>query len=160
MSSPRLILRLLVRYCAVNPSFKIRRGILGQAHLQKGTAEGLRDTTLALIRRFCTPGWARPQAKNSNRAKSLKLDEKLMEAVVSKIEVFAADGAADEQKAGRLLMEVDAREAFVIVARTPLCSLRSRLAPRTAPARPCSRDLPQETCPELRRRVVLWTLGV
>ena len=158
MSTPRLILRLLVRYCAVNPSFKIRRGILGQAHLQKGTAEGLRDTTLELIRRFCTPGWARPHATKSQR-KSLKLDEKLMEAVVSKIEVFAADGAPDEQKAGRLLLEVDAREACVIVAKTPLCSLRSRLAPRTVPARPCLRDLSQETCPELCRRVALWTLG-
>ncbi len=93
----------------MNHSFKVRRGVLGQCKLTRFCAAGLRDATLLILRRFCTPRWATPLKRKGAPKAALRDD--LMADIIPKIEVFAADGAADEQKAGRMLMHVDTRQA-------------------------------------------------
>ena len=87
--------RLVVRFAAVTRQLRVLRGTLGQAnHLRLG----LVGATRAILSRFCTAYWGAPQSGVTARVNTA-----LTSAIASKVEIFDADAAADEQAAGRAL---------------------------------------------------------
>ncbi len=96
--------RLLVRFKSCTTDLKGYRGILGQKKVANSTAESLKDQTLKLIRRFCTMRRRIPHKpkKRSVRPRLRVADHRR---ILKITEFFAADGAENEQLAGRLMKE-------------------------------------------------------
>jgi hypothetical protein len=113
-----------------------RRGTLGQIKLTSGNADGLRDSTLTVIRRFCTPGYGAPYRKTTEQT----LDEALITHVVNHIEQFTADAAADEQLAGRLLQNAGTRDAWDGLCNLKIITRDRAHASRRITKRPWSAD--------------------
>ena len=89
--------RLLIRYKASTLDLQVRRGVLGQAKLTDQRAEHLRDATLRVLRTFCTRHHGTPW--RPAKSKPENLDKSLLTHLVSSIEEYTSDAAADEQKA-------------------------------------------------------------
>jgi hypothetical protein len=94
---------LLVRFKACDAHLDTRRGILGQIKMVNLGARDIRDATLTILKKFCTPGDGAPFLRPS--APKPALDEKLIGHMVDKIEHFAADAASDEQLAASMLRD-------------------------------------------------------
>ena len=102
MSPDKRATRFLIRYRCANKDLDAAEGII-QLCRDVGTpecqgADSLRRATLRALEHICTP--TRPPCSNAAIA---PLDRKLFDDLVAKIECFAADGASDEQLAGREL---------------------------------------------------------
>ena len=92
---------LLVRFTASMPDLSVRRGFLGVAKDSGTTSEHIRQATEQVLNDFCTPRLSPP---GKHTAQCQGLDPELQAAIQKRVHVFDADGAADEQRAGRLLM--------------------------------------------------------
>jgi len=90
---------LLVRFVAVDSNLDCRAGVLGVARGHGTTAEEVAKATMDILRSACTPRLGPPRQP----AAAGDLDVELVERVKSSVEIFIADGAAEEQLAGRLL---------------------------------------------------------
>ena len=93
--------RLLVRYCVSNSKFEVRRGFLGLAKNFGTTSNRIVDATSRVVDLFCTKYHGAPGAPKV----APSLDRALRTTLVASVRVFDADGASDEQRAGRLLAE-------------------------------------------------------
>ena len=94
--------RFLLRFRAVDKNLKVHTGILTHSR-EVATPEcqgsdSLRSATLQGLQHASTP-LKLPESKIGKR----KICKKVFNALVERIECFAADGAADEQLAGREL---------------------------------------------------------
>lgn len=94
--------RFLMRYKCCNERLEVNSGILTHSRdvadfVHQG-ADSVRKATLMGIQHACTR-LAAPDAKNDKPV----VDNALFDMVVKKVECFAADGASDEQLAGREL---------------------------------------------------------
>ena len=102
---------LLVRFSAVGAPLEIRRGILGVKRGFGTTAADVRDALLQVLQNACTPRLGCPRRNRSLAAASASssavadVDQELLSHVLLRIEMFDADAAADEQRAGRLLRQ-------------------------------------------------------
>lgn len=92
---------LCIRFCCAD-SFQARRGILGMASDFGTSAAEIRTATLDIVSKACTPR-SRPPRRSQGPQESPIVDESLFSHVCATIEIFDADGASDEQKAGRIL---------------------------------------------------------
>ena len=95
--------RFLLRYRCASPTLEVQEGILDLRREvntpQYNGADALRRATLLGIEAACKP--TRPPGNNS--APRVTLDVDLFQKILPNIVAFAADGAADEQLAGREL---------------------------------------------------------
>jgi len=92
---------LCIRFCCAG-NFQVRRGILGMATDFGTSAAEIRTATLDIVSAACTPR-SRPPRRSQGPRDLPVLDAALFAHVCSAIEIFDADGADDEQKAGRML---------------------------------------------------------
>ena len=94
--------RFLLRFRCVDEHLNVHEGVMCLAHdvnsVDCAGADGLRRATLRGIEHICTPTKAPGTA-----GPAPAVDQQLFNTVVVKVESFAADGAADEQLAGREL---------------------------------------------------------
>lgn len=90
--------RLLLRFTAASDTLERKSGVIGLAKHFGSGAGTVSKTTEGVIRAFCSPGAMAP-----GRQQADSLNQDLLEAIRSKTEVFVADAAGDEQKAGELL---------------------------------------------------------
>lgn len=89
---------LVTRFTACGDS-GIHKGLLGIAGDFGSSAADIQLATLQILANMCTPRHCPPRRSRLGSS----LDKALYEHVCSIVEVFDADNAADEQKAGRLL---------------------------------------------------------
>ena len=92
---------LCIRFCCAG-GFQVRRGILGMASEFGTSAPEIRTATLDIVTRACTPRSQPPRRSQGPRQTPI-VDAVLFAHVCATIEIFDADGASDEQKAGRML---------------------------------------------------------
>ena len=92
--------KLLVRFKAVDRNLHVSRGVLGQQTLERGSAHVLTEATFKLIADACTVNKNPPLLK---QPVPCRLNVALLERFKQAVEMFAADAAADEQMAGRML---------------------------------------------------------
>ena len=118
---------LLVRFTAVGPSLKVCRGILGAVRDFGSLSSDVKAATLKVIEVACTPRFQPPRR---HRGGPPQVDEKLQRHVLSSVELFDADGAADEQRAAQLLrahlpnLKVVLRDkTHAATRRAPPCSI-------------------------------------
>lgn len=86
---------LCVRYTGCSNKLQKRAGLLGFVDLKRwadGWAENLKDATLQAVAQAC-----------STTGNAADADVQLMARVLNAVEIYNADGAADEQLAGRML---------------------------------------------------------
>ena len=97
--------QLLVKFTSVDASLECSHGVLGQVDLEEKFALDARSIfkgTVYILHKHAAKGLGRPgRADDPNAA--AELDTSLVEHVRDVVELFAADGAYDEQRAGRLL---------------------------------------------------------
>lgn len=91
--------RLLLRFTAASGRLERKSGVIGLAKNFGSAAGSISQATEKVIRAFCTPGSWAPGVDCS----SFPINDALLEAFRQKTEVFVADNAGDEQKAGELL---------------------------------------------------------
>jgi hypothetical protein len=95
--------RFLMRYKCCNERLEVVSGILTHARdvsdVQHQGADSVRRATILGIEHACS----KLAGPDSSEHKKSILDRALFEVVVQKVECFAADGASDEQRAGREL---------------------------------------------------------
>ena len=92
--------RLLLRFTAASGSLERRSGVIGLAKNFGSGAGGIRNATESIVRNFCSPGSMTPPGQSACDA---VLNQELFDCVRAKIEIFVADAAGDEQKAGDLM---------------------------------------------------------
>lgn len=102
--------RLLIRFSACSSDFRVHKGVLGMARDFGTTATNLKNATKDVLQQFCTPRVAAPRAPQNSH---VAVDRALLNYLSSKVHLFDADGAADEQRAGRILSTVCCGEAAV-----------------------------------------------
>jgi hypothetical protein len=94
--------RFLMRYRCVGPDLRVHSGIISHSRevgdVQHQGADAVRRATIRGLERLCTPGRAPGTGAAANSVAT-----GMFVAIVGKIECFAADGAYDEQLAGREL---------------------------------------------------------
>jgi hypothetical protein len=93
----------LVRYAAVTPDLKVMRGVLGIAKNFGTKSDDICKATIDILENFCTPRLSPPVSPTGFRPSAASVDHNLLEHLRSKIEMFDADAATDEQRAGRVL---------------------------------------------------------
>ena len=99
---------LLTRHVACGPSLERASGILRVADGKKiSGAEGIAKSVLRGIRVMATR--RRPHPALCKPARPVKRLKSLTNHIAAITEVFVADGAADEQLAGRVLLDNGAR---------------------------------------------------
>ena len=94
---------LMMRFQASDVDMNKMIGLLGIADIAKDfrpSANGIKDATHVLIDRFWTPSYHNPYPRRGAKG---KLKKRSRQQMALKVEVFDADAAADEQKAGRKL---------------------------------------------------------
>jgi hypothetical protein len=87
--------RLLVRYRCCGPGLTTRCGVLGQVRVPEGGALRLRQATLDVLSRACTPRHCAPMSPANG-----KLQKELLVHLTQIVKFFTADAAGDEQVAG------------------------------------------------------------
>ena len=95
--------RLLVRFSVCTESFEIHKGCMGLAKHFGTTSTHLKNATAEMFRIFCTPFLDAPCKTRITKGLKPKLDTGLYDHIVKHVHVFDADGASDEQRAGRIL---------------------------------------------------------
>ena len=146
---------LLTRYVACGPSLERASGILRVADGKKiSGAEDLAKSVLRGIRAMATK--RRPHAGMYTPARPVKRLKSLADHIAAITEVFVADGAADEQLAGRMLLDNGTRGTggqslpnLRLVVRDKPHSAR-RLLQRTLPKDPFINNL---------MSTLLWSRG-
>jgi hypothetical protein len=99
---------LSLRYRACDDKLNVSVGFFGQVNLAQKfdmSADGIRDGTLYLLKRFCTPRCDVPFRRQLRGRR----DAELYAALCRSVELFDADAAPDEQLAGRKLQGNAAR---------------------------------------------------
>jgi len=94
---------LMLRFQASDVDMNKMLGLLGIADIAKEfrpSANGIKDATHVLLDRFWTPSYHNPFPRRGAKG---KLKKRSRQQMALKVEVFDADAAADEQKAGRKL---------------------------------------------------------
>jgi hypothetical protein len=130
----------LVRYAAVTPDLKVMRGVLGIAKNFGTKSDDICTATIGILESFCTPRLSPPESPTRSSAASV--DNNLLEHLRSKIEMFDADAATDEQRAGRVLQGKSESLSIGHGASAVLPNLKLILRDRThaatrLPPRPC-----------------------
>ena len=90
----------LVRLAAVSQDMKVMRGVLGIAKNFGTTSDDICKATVGILDAFCTPRLSPPRVPS---ALASSVDGRLLQHLKSKIEMFDADAATDEQRAGHVL---------------------------------------------------------
>jgi hypothetical protein len=110
---------LLVRYSSVDDRLTRSEGVLGMAKDYGTKSKEIHDATLGIIKDFCTKRQTTDGRRSTmaGREPAILMTD-LFEHVKSRIELFDADGATDEQRAGRLLMDELPNLKLVIRDRT------------------------------------------
>ena len=104
----------LIRSIATSKSTRsldVQRGSLGLVHVPSSSALTLKRAVLHGIRQIATRRRAQGRIRKLAKTGKGTFDVQLATHIRKHVEVFAADGAADEQLAGRMLMESSARGA-------------------------------------------------
>lgn len=128
---------LLVRYTAVDSCLVRTEGILGLAKDFGTKARDIYHATLHIIKDFCTASV--PSSACQRRGVfGAKFNAKLYEHIKSKIELFDADGAADEQRAARLLRSNDQAQSECLPNLKLILRDRTHAATRSALAHDAS----------------------
>lgn len=99
---------LLVRFSAVGAPLEIRKGILGVRRGFGTTALDVRDALLNILQKACAPRLGcqrRHKLSTAESSSATAVDQELLAHVLLQVEMFDADAAADEQRAGRLLRQ-------------------------------------------------------
>ena len=93
--------RLLIKYSATDCNLEVRVGCLAQIRDAGGTACGVAEAVHAAVARFCTRRALHPglNAGRPRRARNLEAQVHIL----NTIEMFTADGASNEQLAGKML---------------------------------------------------------
>ena len=97
--------KLSVRYTTANSMLEREEGFFGIVDLAKDfslDSVGLMHGTMETLRMFCTRFLSPPHLDNDKQHVAT-LDKELYHAVVSSIETFVSDAAADELRAGHML---------------------------------------------------------
>ena len=96
--------RLAVRFSCASNDLQYARGCFGQAKVQDASAVGLRDTTVFIFTRACTP-YLPPQLPEGFElpASYGKLDNDALNHICSHCHMFNSDAAGDETLTGKLL---------------------------------------------------------
>ena len=103
--------RLLLRFTAASLNLERRSGVLGLAKNFGSAAGSISEATGSIIRKFCTLGWGAPGA---SKTRDLQPNQDVLQALTSKVEVYVADAASDEQKAGTLMRAgIDGQRALL-----------------------------------------------
>lgn len=92
---------LLLRLVAADARLNTRSVILGLRQFYGSTAADICKTVQAVITEFCTANVRLPPRRAGAQPPTPTLDRELCAHLCSIIELFAADGASDEQVAGR-----------------------------------------------------------
>ncbi|CAE7194252.1 unnamed protein product [Symbiodinium necroappetens] len=95
--------QLLVMFTSVDAGLEVTSGVLGQVDLAERSsfqAKGLFRGTVLVLGRFVARNLGKP-VRDGNPTGTL--DESLLQTIKAKVELYATDAAADEQRAGRLL---------------------------------------------------------
>ena len=95
----------LQRFTCSNERMERRCGITSACRPDTGSA-AIRDAVYANLKAACTSR-VDPPAKTRPDAPGPRLDSALLQRLCSKVEFYCPDGAADEQRAGRLLQGDD-----------------------------------------------------
>lgn len=90
---------LLVKFSAVGVDLQPLHGVLGIARDYGTTAKDTYQATVEVLKQFCTPRLQPPTTSSLSSA----LDQSLFDHIRKHIELFDADAASDEQRAGRML---------------------------------------------------------
>jgi hypothetical protein len=92
--------QLLVRFSCSDETLRRCTGVLGQCDLAEFglSAQGVRDGTIYIVYKLATKMLVVPHTTQAGQ--DLSTDETLLASIQTKTELFAADGAADEQLAG------------------------------------------------------------
>ena len=93
--------RLLIKYSATNAKLDVRVGCLGLVRDAGGTSRDVAVAVHAAVARFCTRRVRHP-GLNASKAKS-DPNKALQDHIRNHIEMFTADGASNEQLAGKML---------------------------------------------------------
>lgn len=93
---------LAIRFKACDKKLNTLKGVLGSADVTKcvgeGSATGIRNATLELMRNICTPGFGIPYRKIASEP-----DGAALLGLFNSTELFDADAASDETLAGKML---------------------------------------------------------
>jgi hypothetical protein len=96
---------LVVLYSSVDDRLRRSEGVLGMAKDYGTKSKEIHDATLHILKDFCTKRVTSDNRQATADREPTALMSDLFEHVKSRIELFDADGATDEQRAGRLLMD-------------------------------------------------------
>ena len=121
----------LIRYSAVSKDLKVMRGVLGIAKNFGTTSDDICKATIGILEDFCTPRLSPPKPPSGFRPSSSSVDDGLLQHLRSKIELFDADAATDEQRAGNILHGKSKSEAMGNHASPFLPNLKLVLRDRT-----------------------------
>lgn len=137
----------LVRYAAVAPDLKVMRGVLGIAKNFGTKSDDICTATIGILENFCTPRLSPPASPTGFRPSAASVDNNLLEHLRSKIEMFDADAATDEQRAGRVLQGKSESSNIGSIESAFLPNLKIILRDRThaatrLPPRPCCHLFP------------------
>ena len=96
--------QLLVTFTSVDASLQTTSGVLGQVDLAEHFGFHAKEVfmgTVMVLNKFCCEGLGKPDRERSSAGS--KLDHALVAHIKDVVELFAADAAPDEQRAGKLL---------------------------------------------------------
>ncbi len=142
----------LVRYAAVTPDLKVMRGVLGIAKNFGTKSDDICTATIGILENFCTPRISPPVSPTGTQPSAGTVDRNLLEHLRAKIEMFDADAATDEQRAGHVLQGKSESLSIGTRASAILPNLKLIVRDRTHAA---TRLRPGPTCHLLRADPVL-----
>ena len=93
--------RFVVRFTACTADLEMRQGTMGIAKDYGTRAQHIKEATEKVLRTFCSPKQTPPGRQDMTS----ELDTKLLAHVQQHVHTFDADGAADEQRAGRCMAQ-------------------------------------------------------
>lgn len=98
---------LLVKLVATNANLEVRSIVLGLQRDYGSCNKAVQAATIQAIQAFCIEGRGAPMTpvKADDPGGDGTLDRDLFKRILSRVEMFVADGAADEQLAGRELQQ-------------------------------------------------------
>ncbi|CAE7256934.1 unnamed protein product [Symbiodinium sp. CCMP2592] len=97
--------QLLVKFTSVDPALESTEGVLGQVDLEDKfglDSKSLVQGTLYVLHKLAARGLGQPSRAEAS-TQAVSLDRSLVEHMKEVVEVFAADAAPDEQRAGKIL---------------------------------------------------------
>ena len=103
-----------MRVTCCSSDLHVTHGFLGQADITLPEfgqhAAGLMKATVYVVHKFCTAHLGMP---SSSKTSQPQVDLELLEALRTCAELFGADGASDEQAAGRTCKSICRKTAMV-----------------------------------------------